>query len=57
MKYQQIADTLDLSLKTVENQMGIALEKLRQDLKPFLIPISVVLGLIALFLGIFFHFR
>lgn len=38
LKYQEIADTLELSLKTVENQMGIALEKLRQDLKPFLTP-------------------
>jgi RNA polymerase sigma-70 factor, ECF subfamily len=36
LKYQEIADTLDLSLKTVENQMGIALEKLRNELKPFL---------------------
>jgi len=29
--YKEIAGQLDLSLKTVENQMGIALEKLRQD--------------------------
>jgi RNA polymerase sigma-70 factor (ECF subfamily) len=36
LSYKQIAAQLDLSLKTVENQMGIALEKLRQDLKPFL---------------------
>lgn len=36
LKYQEIADTLGLSIKTVENQMGIALEKLRKDLKPFL---------------------
>ena len=36
LKYQEIADTLGLSIKTVENQMGIALEKLRADLKPFL---------------------
>jgi RNA polymerase sigma-70 factor (ECF subfamily) len=36
LKYQEIADALGLSLKTVENQMGIALEKLRDDLKPFL---------------------
>jgi RNA polymerase sigma-70 factor (ECF subfamily) len=36
LKYQEIADSLGLSVKTVENQMGIALEKLRQDLKPFL---------------------
>jgi RNA polymerase sigma-70 factor (ECF subfamily) len=36
MKYAEIADALKLSLKTVENQMGIALEKLRGDLKPFI---------------------
>lgn len=36
MKYQEIADALELSVKTVENQMGIALEKLREELKPFL---------------------
>jgi len=38
MKYQEIADTLEISVKTVENQMGIALEKLRDQLKPFLTP-------------------
>ena len=36
MKYQQIADYLGLSYKTVENQMGTALRRLREDLKPFL---------------------
>ena len=36
MKYQEIADVLRLSPKTVENQMGIALEKLRVALKPFI---------------------
>jgi RNA polymerase sigma-70 factor, ECF subfamily len=36
MKYKDIALQLDLSLKTIENQMGIALEKLRNDLKPYL---------------------
>lgn len=36
LKHQEIADTLGLSVKTVENQMGIALEKLRQELKPYL---------------------
>lgn len=35
LTYQQIADMLSLSVKTVENQMGIALQKLRQSLKPF----------------------
>jgi RNA polymerase sigma-70 factor (ECF subfamily) len=36
MSYREIAEHLDLSVKTVENQMGIALAKLREDLKPFL---------------------
>ena len=36
LKYKQIADQLNLSIKTVENQMGIALEKLRKELKPYL---------------------
>ncbi len=38
MKYKEIAEQLGLSLKTVENQMSIALEKLRRDLKPLLSP-------------------
>jgi RNA polymerase sigma-70 factor (ECF subfamily) len=36
LKYQEIAETLGLSIKTIESQMGIALEKLRHELKPFL---------------------
>lgn len=52
MKYQEIADTLNLSVKTVENQMGIALEKLRHDLKPFLTR-EFLLMVIALALAMF----
>jgi RNA polymerase sigma-70 factor (ECF subfamily) len=48
LKYQEIADTLDLSVKTVENQMGIALEKLRQDLKPFLTTEFLSIAILAL---------
>jgi RNA polymerase sigma-70 factor (ECF subfamily) len=36
MKYQEIAEHLHISVKTVEKQMGIALRKLRSELKPFL---------------------
>lgn len=36
MKYKEIAQHLNISVKTVENQMGIALEKLKTELKPFL---------------------
>ena len=32
--YDEIADDMDLSKKTVENQMGIALKKLRESLRP-----------------------
>lgn len=36
MKYREIAGHLHISVKTVENQMGIALERLREELKPYL---------------------
>lgn len=52
MKYQQIADHLGISIKTVENQMGKALKMLREQLKPFLtqefITIAGTIGLAAL---------
>src|SRR6478736_1759398 len=36
MRYSEISESLGLSIKTVENQMGIALQKLREDLKPYI---------------------
>lgn len=36
MKYKEIAEHLNISIKTVENQMGKALKKLRLDLVDFL---------------------
>lgn len=36
-RYQEIADELDVSIKTVENQMGKALKILRNELKDYLI--------------------
>jgi RNA polymerase sigma-70 factor (ECF subfamily) len=36
MKNKEIAEHLGVSIKTVENQMGIAFKKLRNDLNPFL---------------------
>lgn len=34
--YREIADQLNISIKTVENQMGKALKLLRESLKPYL---------------------
>ena len=36
LKYHEIADRMDISQKTVENQMGKALKVLRQHLAPYL---------------------
>lgn len=36
LKYREIAEQLNISVKTVEAQMGIALEKLRAELKPYI---------------------
>jgi RNA polymerase sigma-70 factor, ECF subfamily len=36
LKNKEIAEVLGLSIKTVENQMGIALKKMREDLNPYL---------------------
>lgn len=36
LKYQQIADTLGLSIKTIENQMGKALKIMRENLKDYI---------------------
>lgn len=36
MKYKEIAGFLDISEKTVENQMGIALKRMREDLKQYI---------------------
>lgn len=35
LKYKEIAETLDISVKTVEAQMGLALKYLREELKDF----------------------
>jgi len=35
MKYKEIADTLNISVKTVEAQMGLALKHLRYELRDF----------------------
>ncbi|WP_426326247.1 RNA polymerase sigma-70 factor [Pedobacter sp. R-06] len=43
MKYQEIADALNISIKTVENQMGKALKILRLKVVDFLILIFILL--------------
>ena len=44
MKYQEIADALDISVKTVENQMGKALKILRETLRDYLSVLLIILG-------------
>ncbi len=46
LRYQEIADRLDLPVKTIENQMGKALKLLRIKLADFL-PASVILLLLT----------
>ncbi len=41
LKYQEIADQLNLSIKTVENQMGKALRIMREGLKEYLPSIAI----------------
>jgi len=43
MKYQEIADALNISIKTVENQMGKALKILRLRVVDFLILVFILL--------------
>jgi RNA polymerase sigma-70 factor (ECF subfamily) len=43
LKYAEIADHLDISVKTVENQMGKALKILREKLKSYLILLIFIL--------------
>lgn len=43
MSYKEIATQLDISVKTVENQMGKALRVLREDLRPYLSLFPVLL--------------
>ena len=43
LKYQEIADKLGLSIKTVENQMGKALRIMRESLKDYITILIIVL--------------
>ena len=48
LKYPQIAESLGISIKTVENQMSIALQKLRDSLKPFITPELIFIVIVLL---------
>ncbi|MEL6562216.1 MAG: RNA polymerase sigma-70 factor [Bacteroidota bacterium] len=56
LTHKEIAAELDISTKTVENQIGIAIKKLRTSLKPFLnsIVFSVIFKIV---LNIFWGFN
>lgn len=48
MSSKEIADHLGLSKKTVDNQIGIALSKLRNELKPYLVLSMITLLMLLL---------
>ena len=50
MSYKEVAEHMDISIKTVENQMGIALKKLREDLKDYVILPMVAIPVLMYFL-------
>ena len=43
LSYKEIADHLDISLKSVEKHMGIALQRLRENLKEYLVGLLLLL--------------
>jgi RNA polymerase sigma-70 factor, ECF subfamily len=46
MRYQEIADQLNISVKTVENQMGKALKMMRTQLQEFLPTLLIILNIL-----------
>lgn len=54
LKYQEIADKLNISIKTVETQMGLALKHLRNELKSYL-PIIALSFICSVFFEILFQ--
>jgi RNA polymerase sigma-70 factor (ECF subfamily) len=53
-KYQEVADILGISVKTVENQMGKAMQFLREALKGYF-PVYILLTFVVL--QIIFKFK
>lgn len=55
MKYKEVAELLDISVKTVEVQMGRAIAKLKTTLSPYLkdLPVATVISKIAQMVIIF----
>jgi RNA polymerase sigma-70 factor (ECF subfamily) len=43
LSYKEIAERLDISIKSVEKHMGIALERLRENLKEYLVGLLLLL--------------
>jgi RNA polymerase sigma-70 factor (ECF subfamily) len=43
LSYKEIAERLDISLKSVEKHMGIALQRLRENLKEYLVSVFLLL--------------
>lgn len=54
LSYEEIAEYLNISKKTIENQMGIALKKLREYLNPIMKKLLVLLFILSIFRGITF---
>lgn len=44
LKYKEIAEKLNVSIKTVENQMGSAIKQLRSDLTAYLVILILLIG-------------
>jgi RNA polymerase sigma-70 factor (ECF subfamily) len=43
LKYKEIAEKLNISIKTVENQMGSAIKQLRTDLADYMVVLTIIL--------------
>lgn len=48
LSYEEVADYLQVSVKTIENQMGIAFKKLRENMLPYFDKIFFILWFISL---------